>query len=659
MRTVLFVLATFFVLYGAPADAHSFRAGAQEVDITPKTFPIRVSGNFSPAYPKAARGKLCVRAIVLDDGATRLAIAVVDTLMMPRELLDRAKLAASRSTGIVPERMLISATHTHSAPAAMGALGTDSVPKYAAMLEERIAEAIVGAARNLAPAQVGWAATAAPDHTHCRRWILRPDKMRKDPFGQLTVRATMHPGYQNPDFIGPAGPADPELSLVAFRANDGRPIALLANYSMHYVGGGGDVVSPDYFGDFAELLTPETGVAMMSQGTAGDQQWMDYSRPRQTAAPPKYAAELAAIAREALRGVRYQSAATLGMAETEIQLSRRAPDEARLQWARSMVAALGGGAPRTMAQIYAREQIMLHEEPSRKVKLQAVRIGELGIAAFPAEVFAITGLKIKKRSPLAHTFNIELANGAEGYIPPPEQHALGGYTTWPARSAALEVNAEPIVAEQLLVLLEKLSGKRCRSAYETLSTSAKAALRSKPLAFWPMDDMEGTRVRDASPRANPASYEGGVALYLEGYALASRAAHFAGGRMRADLPLTGERYSVEFWFWNGMPAGARPMTGYLFSRGDGDRLALDGEGRLLFENGSHILRGKGPLALRAWYHLKLVRIKNYASVFLNHEPLLRGEAGPVPSARRLWFGGRDTPQSSFEGKLDDVAVWAK
>jgi hypothetical protein len=46
-------------------------------------------------------------------------------------------------------------------------------------------------------------------------------------------------------------------------------------------------------------------------------------------------------------------------------------------------------------------------------------------------------------------------------------------------------------------------------------------------------------------------------------------------------------------------------------------------------------------------------------VFLNDEPLLRGEAGPAPAARRLWFGGRDTLESSFEGKLDDVAVWAK
>ncbi len=91
-----------------------------------------------------------------------------------------------------------------------------------------------------------------------------------------------------------------------------------------------------------------------------------------------------------------------------------------------------------------------------ELRLQAVRIGDLGITAIPDEVFGITGLKLKARSPLVHTMNIELANGAEGYIPPPEQHDLGGYTTWPARTAGLEVRAEPVIVETLLRLLEQV-----------------------------------------------------------------------------------------------------------------------------------------------------------------------------------------------------------
>jgi hypothetical protein len=76
----------------------------------------------------------------------------------------------------------------------------------------------------------------------------------------------------------------------------------------------------------------------------------------------------------------------------------------------------------------------------------------------PNEVFAVTGLKLKAQSPIQPLMNIELANGAEGYIPPPEQHYLGGYTTWPARTAGLETDAEPKISNALLGLLEQISG---------------------------------------------------------------------------------------------------------------------------------------------------------------------------------------------------------
>ncbi len=87
-------------------------------------------------------------------------------------------------------------------------------------------------------------------------------------------------------------------------------------------------------------------------------------------------------------------------------------------------------------------------ENKTELKLQAIRIGDLTMATLPNEVFGPDGSEVRdrERASPAH-FNIELANGAEGYIPPPEQHALGGYTTWPARTAGLEEQAEPKIVE--------------------------------------------------------------------------------------------------------------------------------------------------------------------------------------------------------------------
>ena len=115
---------------GPAAEVKLFRAGAAQVDITPTTFPVINSGGFLERTADRAHDRLMSRALILDDGATRIALVVVDNLMMPQEMLDEVKRQASPATGIPPERMLISATHTHSAPSVMGALGSRADPLY-------------------------------------------------------------------------------------------------------------------------------------------------------------------------------------------------------------------------------------------------------------------------------------------------------------------------------------------------------------------------------------------------------------------------------------------------------------------------------------------------------------------------------------------------
>jgi hypothetical protein len=240
-------------------DEGAFLAGAAQVDITPRELPVIVSGSFLERTSNTVRDRLYARALVFDDGTSRVAICVVDILFMPRDLLDKAKRLASKVTGIRAENMLISATHTHTAPSVAGALGTGVDEAYRRFLPPKIAEAIRRANDRLEPARIGWTAVDAPDHTHCRRWILRPDKIQQDVFGRRTVRANMHPGYQNPDFVGPAGPADTELSLLSVQSREGRPLAVLANYSMHYFGSSD--VSADYFGRFSERFAQLIGAA--------------------------------------------------------------------------------------------------------------------------------------------------------------------------------------------------------------------------------------------------------------------------------------------------------------------------------------------------------------------------------------------------------------
>ena len=101
---------------------------------------------------------------------------------------------------------------------------------------------------------------------------------------------------------------------------------------------------------------------------------------------------------------------------------------------------------------------MLNEYPSEvETLVQAIRIGELGIATSPCETFVETGLAIKAASPLKPTFTIELANDYRGYLPTAEHHALGGYETWRARSSYLEVDAEAKIRAAILKQLEAVA----------------------------------------------------------------------------------------------------------------------------------------------------------------------------------------------------------
>lgn len=673
-----------------PAAHTGLLAGAAEVDVSPPKLPVLASGGFLERTGTELHDHLFARGLVLDDGQKRLAIVVVDTLMMPREMLDEVKRQAAASTGIPVESILISATHTHTAPSVMGALGTGVDEDYAAFLPGKLVECIEQAAETLEPARVGWASVIDREDTNCRVWILRPDRIGEDPFGKRTIRAMMHPGYQNPDYLGPCGPEDPELSVLSVARPDGSVLAVVANYSMHYFGAA--PVSADYFGRFAAMVSEELSqrggarpcIAMMSHGTSGDQHWMDYSQPRKSIDLETYARRVADRALEAIGKVEYRDGVSLDAAQETLTLRRRLPDEERKAWAETLIEAMGERTkPADRPEVYALEQMHLLAKPERQVPVQVLRIGDLAITAIPCEVYAITGLKLKAQSPFAHTMNVELAGGGEGYIPPPELFPFGGYNTWPARTAGLETTTEPKVVEALLGMLEQLSGKPRSALAKTTGPYVEAILAAIPIAYWPMDDMAGFEA--ANLAGHPGNYEGGIARFLAGPQTPGlsradgpvRAAHFAGGRVAADCPL-GDNYSVEIWICNLLPNDARAVTGYFFSRGPdgvkgapGEHLGIGGTyrdgslaGKLIFFNGderNQLLVGKNQIAPANWHHIVLVRQGSQVAVYLNGQtaPELEGDLAPGCPVEEtsVFFGGRSDNLFNFEGKGCQATIY--
>lgn len=449
-----------------------FRAGAAVADITPPLGEMIVGG-FEPFPADEVHDPLHARCLVMDDGTTRVAIVICDSLGIRREEYEQACELITEETEISVENILMAATHTHSATRAQ----TD---KYRPILIRGIADAVHAAVSNLRPATIGWGGVEEPTEVFNRRWYVDDPELRHNPFGGID-KVRMNPPRGNRALIEPAGPIDPEISVLSLRGIDGSPIAVLANYSLHYVGGvGRGDVSADYFGLFsnriAELLGNDSGgsdpggsdsdgkamVGMLSNGTSGDinninfrindgRRWEEYEKMR-------YVADLVAErVQQVCEQATYLDWVSLRSVRRELPLTMRKPDVA-LESYIAGVEAKQEGEPvhHRYERIYAERVRDLQAGPDEiEVPLQCLGIGDLAILAIPFEVFVEIGLELKAKSPFADTFVIELANDSRGYLPTPRQHELGGYETWMGTNR-VQLDASDRISETLLEMLEEI-----------------------------------------------------------------------------------------------------------------------------------------------------------------------------------------------------------
>jgi len=458
----------FAVLIPAVPLHAGLKAGAAVSDVTPPV-GTPINGGFHPVISREVHDPLHTRALVLDDGKTRLAIGVVDSCVIPRDVFDEAKRLIHEQAGLAPEAVFLSATHTHSAGAVADCYATEMDRAYRAALPAKIAAAVVAADRRLEPAQIAFGRCQVPQHVYCRRWFMRPGTVPENPLGIPNEQVKMNPARNDPNLTEPAGPVDPEVCFLSVQAASGKPLALLANYGLHYVGDvGPGHLSADYFAAFARRLGAKLSagpefVGIMSNGTSGNVNNILFKGEDPRPPAGNYARielvgeDVAAAVAGALAGLSHQADATLAHASRELKLKVRKPSAADLEAAAKRAGNVPLSLLKDLAGIYAREQLLLDKGPDEiTMQVAACRIGDVTIGAISNEVFSETGLALKKARAGQHYFTMSLANGWFGYLPTPEQHLLGGYETWRSRASYLELDAEPKIRALLLELVASL-----------------------------------------------------------------------------------------------------------------------------------------------------------------------------------------------------------
>ena len=474
MNTKIFLVGFVVFLrlfaFSAAEESNVFKAAAARIDITPQTFPVTVNGGFLPWQTDKVIDPLYARCLILHDGTEQIVFIVIDSCMIPLEMADTIKTSIAKETKIGVERIMISATHCHSAPSLIYALGTPPDENYIAYLPGKIVELVAETQKKLEPAKVGWAVGEDRNNVYVRRFYMKKGTATTNPFsGKKNDRAQMNPGHANKNKIARTGPVDPSVSVLSVMTKDDKPLAVLANYSTHYAGVSGGL-SGDYFGVFSEeikrLIADKVGsetvsenfLGIMTNGTSGDANCIDFLNPDRKFTYKTVGAETAAAAMAVWPNIRYFDWVPLGIVEKRIEIANRIPTAEEVKAAKEHLTKLDGGKIKTGIDVYAQSTVMMENWPKTSVlPIQAFRIGELGVTALPAEVYGMTGLEIKARSPFAPTMNISMANGYFGYVPPAEQHALGGYNTWRTQTSCLAEDAEAKIKQTAVELLQSLA----------------------------------------------------------------------------------------------------------------------------------------------------------------------------------------------------------
>ncbi|WP_146509959.1 neutral/alkaline non-lysosomal ceramidase N-terminal domain-containing protein [Thalassoglobus neptunius] len=464
------VCGVLFLATSLHSDDRVFLAGAATSNITPPLGELIVGG-WEPIPCTHIHDELHARCLLLNDGETTLGFVICDNVGIPREVFDTARERIAKETDLNVDNILMASTHTHSATKARGNSKTESdsnLSSYQEFLAQRICDCVRRATNQMVPARIGWGSVEEASELFNRRWYVTDPALLTNPFGGVD-KVRMNPPRGSSALLRPAGPVDPEVSFIAVESQDGKPLALLANYSLHYVGGvrTGDV-SADYFGIFANLLQrhfdPESQypsfVGIMSNGTSGDVNNINFTgkRPsRERYEQMQIVAEkLAKPVIDAYSEITWKDWVKLGSAKSELQLQVRQPTPEMKEYFAEVMELPEEERHRRVTTYMSRIKRIESGPKTINVPLQVIRIGDLAVNSIPFEVFTEIGLELKDRTPFEDSFTIELANGSYGYLPTPAQHELGGYETWLGTNN-VQLDASEKIVDRLLEMSNSLT----------------------------------------------------------------------------------------------------------------------------------------------------------------------------------------------------------
>ncbi len=233
---------------------------------------------------------------------------------------------------------------------------------------------------------------------------------------------------------------DPTVVVAEFRDPNQKPRALLVNYGCHPTGSRECVSTSDYPGHCRRVVSAAADApCMFVNGAGGDvNQRFDPSGRRSAANARRRGEELADVTLAVRPHLRRSQTRTVAAASRPAGLHYAAPIDAAaaqriLEDGRQRLAAADGTAQRRRIawhQVAFAERVLRYTPgtaPDLTVQVQALRIGDLAVAALPSEFFAADGTELRRTACSPSLMLAGWSNGLVGYTPTRRAMQSGGY----------------------------------------------------------------------------------------------------------------------------------------------------------------------------------------------------------------------------------------
>ena len=432
------------------------KGGAAAIKITPPVGSI-MGMSYGVTVSEGVHDDIYAEALVLEEGDVKTVFITFDFVSLPYTFVERTKELIAKRAEIPGKNIIMIAKHTHAGPQmnplfwdAVGGLPKQKSEGYIKNLPEVIAEGVQLAKSRIQPVRVSVGTIKENTVNFNRRFLLKDGSVK------------MNPGRMNPDIVRPAGPVDPDVSIVLFESLDSKPVAIIVNYALHVAVVGGNRFSADFPGTIASLLSKVYGkdmVTIYTNGTSGNINHVDVARKNQLDGyeeSERIGTILAADVMKAVPSLRPIDVNSIRVhTETvELPIQQVRPDE--VKWAREVMGRFGKASPPPFFDVVKAWKILdlaalkggvqpgftttvplTGDGAALKSEVQVLALGdELALVGFPGDAFVELGLTIKLNSPFPLTIvNEQSGNGTLSYVPNRKAFPEGAYEVISARFA--------------------------------------------------------------------------------------------------------------------------------------------------------------------------------------------------------------------------------